>query len=58
MTERDKQWTMNCVLAGAAIQRLMDKGEIPAARKKLEELSSELDPETVKYLLHRIIDEN
>ena len=54
----DKQWTMNCVLAGAEIQRLLDKGEMPAARKKLEELSSELDHETVMYLLHRIIDEN
>lgn len=53
-----KQWTMNCVLAGAAIQRLLDKGEMPAARRKLEELSSELDQETISYLLHRIVDEN
>ncbi len=54
----DKQWTMNCVLAGAEIQRLLDKGEMPAARKKLEELSSELDQETISYLLHRIVNEN
>lgn len=55
---RDKQWTMNCVLTGAAVQRLMDKDDIPAAKKKLEELSSELDPETVKYILHRIVEES
>ena len=54
----DKQWTMNCVLAGAAIQRLIDEGQIDAARKKLEELSSELDGTDVNYLMTRIIDRN
>lgn len=53
-----KQWTMNCVLLGATIQRLLDKGEIPEARHKLEELSSELDQETVDYILHRIVKES
>lgn len=52
----DKQWTMNCVLAGAEIQRILDTGDIPAARKLLQKLSSELDDETITYLLHRIVE--
>jgi len=52
----DKQWTMNCVLAGAAVQRLVDEGKFTEAKKKLRELSSELDQETVEYLLRRIED--
>lgn len=54
----DNQWTMNCVLAGAAIQRLVDKGKIEEARKKLTELTSELDETTVDYLMRRIEDRN
>lgn len=54
----DEQWTMNCVLAGAAIQRLVDEKKIDEARKKLEELTSELDAMTVDYLLDRIVNRN
>lgn len=53
----DKQWTMNCILVGAKIQHMLDEDDIPAARKLLKELSSELDDETITYLLHRIVDE-
>ena len=54
----DKQWTMNCVLAGAAIQRLVDEGKFPEAKRKLRELSSALDQKAVEYLLRRIEDRN
>lgn len=52
----DKQWTMNCVLTGAELQRLVDEGKFTEAKVKLRELSSELDQETVEYLLRRIQD--
>jgi len=50
----DKQWTMNCVLAGAAIQRLVDEKKIEEARRKLIELTFDLDAMTVDYLMNRI----
>lgn len=50
----DKQWTINCVLAGAAIQRLINEGKTKEAKKKLSELTSVLDETDVSYLLNRI----
>lgn len=54
----DKQWTMNCVLAGAEVLRLVGGKKLVEAGKKLEELSSELTKEDVDYLLLRIIKGN
>jgi len=49
-----KLWTMNCVLAGAKVQRMLDKGEEEAVRNYLRNLTSELEPQDVEYLIMRL----
>ena len=51
----DKAWTMNCVLAGANVQRMLDKGE-EAVRDYIRNLSSELEPVDIEYLMRRLKD--
>lgn len=50
----DKQWTMNCVLTGAKVADLLLIGEEQHAREVLTNLTSELKPEDVEYLLKRL----
>ncbi|MBA7599364.1 hypothetical protein ES703_06396 [subsurface metagenome] len=50
----DKQWTMNCILAGAEVADLLLAGEEQRAREVLTNLTSELKPEDVDYLLQRL----
>ena len=53
-----RQWTMNCVITGAAVLRLVMDKKLVAAGRKLEELTSELTKEDIDYLLLRIIKGN
>ncbi len=54
----DPAWTMNCVLAGAKADRLLKEGKEKEARTLLQELSSELTPSNVEYLLFRLKEGN
>ena len=50
-------WTMNCVLAGAKAIKLVQALKLVEARELLAELTSELTPNEVDYLLNRVKDE-
>lgn len=50
----DKQWTMNCILAGAKVADLLLTGDEVKAREVLVNLTSELKPEDIEYLIHRL----
>lgn len=54
----NRTWIGNCVLCGVEVKQLLDEGNVPEARRKLQELSSELDTKFVTYLLHRIEEGN
>ena len=49
-----KTWTMNCVLLGAKVRKLLDEGKEDEARQHLKELTSEFEPEDIDYLLFRL----
>ena len=50
----DLQWTMNCLLAGAKLRRLVMKADTEGARELLRNLTSELDEPTIEYILKRV----
>ena len=50
----DEQWTMNCILAGAMISKLLEQGKEEDVRGYLENLTSELTPEDINYLIFRL----
>lgn len=50
----DNPWIMNCVLAGARALLLLQQGRVDRAAGLLKELSSELRPEDVSYLIRRL----
>lgn len=49
--------TMNCVIAGAKVAKLLTEGKPAEARTLLAELTSLLEPNEVDYLLNRVKDE-
>ena len=49
-----KEWTMNCVLLGAKVGKLMEEGKVEEAREQLTDLTSELSVPDVIYLLRRV----
>lgn len=49
----DKQWTTNCILAGIEVGRLLDLGEFDKVRDYLKNLTSELTPNEIEYLITR-----
>lgn len=52
----NKQWTMNCILTGAGVYRQLLRGQTDVARLILTNLTSELEPNEIDYLLNRIKD--
>lgn len=52
------QWTMNCVIFGAELFKLLSQGQITKeeAIAKIKNLSSELTDEKASYLLKRVND--
>lgn len=49
----NKQWTMNCILAGIKVGRLLDLKEFDEVRAYLKSLTSELTPNDIEYLITR-----
>lgn len=49
----DKQWTMNCILAGIEVGRLLELGDFDKVRDYLKNLTSELAPNDIEYLITR-----
>ena len=47
-------WTMNCVIAGATVCKLIQELKLKEARELLAGLTSELTPNEVDYLLNRV----
>jgi len=47
-------WTMNCVIAGAKVCKLVQELKLLEARELLADLTSELTPLEVDYLLNRV----
>ena len=52
----DLSWTMNCILFGAEIIKLVKDGKDEQALDRIMGLSSTLDEETARYLLIRLKD--
>ena len=54
----NSQWTMNCVIFGAELFKLLSTGQITKeeAIAKIKNLSSELTDELASYLLKRVND--
>ena len=52
----DISWTMNCILFGAEIIKLVKDGKDEQALDRIMGLSSTLDEETARYLLIRLKD--
>lgn len=50
----NKTWTMNCILTGAKVAKLLQEGKEDEARQVLSELTSEFEPQDVSYLLFRL----
>lgn len=53
----DKQWTMNCVLAGVKVRQLVEENKLQEATDYLTNLTSELTTIDLNYLMQRIVDE-
>jgi len=53
----DKQWTMNCVLAGVKVRQLVEENKLQEATDYLANLTSELTTVDLNYLMQRVIDE-
>lgn len=51
----DKQWTMNCVLAGIKLSQLIREDRMQEAVKYLGNLTSEFSTVDVNYLLSIIL---
>ena len=47
-------WTMNCVLFGAKIIRLIEAGKLDEAKNEIKNLTSEFDDKTADYLIMRL----
>ena len=47
-------WTMNCILFGAKIIKLVQEGKEKEALDEIKNLSSEFDDQTAQYLLMRL----
>ncbi|GAI37442.1 unnamed protein product [marine sediment metagenome] len=52
--KRDKQWIMTCVLTGARAYQLYCLNKKPELFELLSNLTSELDKDSVFYLVRRI----
>jgi len=50
----DKTWTMNCVICGAKIAKLLQEGKEDEARQELLDLTSAFDAEDLNYLMFRL----
>lgn len=51
----DIQWTMNCVLFGAKVIKLIEEGKFEEAKKKIKNLSSEFEDDIfANYLIKRL----
>lgn len=51
-----KQWTMNCLLAGVELARLVRGNKLQEATDYLVNLTSELTTIDINYLMNRIIE--
>lgn len=49
----DKQWTMNCILAGVEAGRLLKEHKLQGATDYLTSLTSELTTADIEYLITR-----
>lgn len=52
----NNQWTMNCVIFGAELFKLLSTGQISKtdAIARIKKLTSEINDETAIYLLKRV----
>jgi len=50
----DKQWTINCILAGAEVFNLLIADKVEEAEDKIRNLTSEFTPEDVRYLMFHL----
>ena len=50
----DLQWTMNCILFGTEIIKLVKEGKDKEVKDELKNLTSEIDDQTAEYLLTRL----
>lgn len=51
----DKQWTMNCILAGVELGRLLKENKLQGATDHLVNLTSELTTTDLDYLITRAL---
>ena len=47
-------WTMNCILFGAKIIKLINEGKKQEALSEIKNLSSEFDDTSAEYLVNRL----
>lgn len=50
----NKTWTMNCILLGAEVARLLEEGKEAEAKEKIGQLTSEFELQDVDYLIFRL----
>jgi len=50
----DKQWTMNCILAGVEVAQLVRENKLQGATDYLTNLTSELTTVDIEYLMKRV----
>jgi len=51
---RDRQGTINCILVGVTIGKLLEQGKEEEAKGHLERLTSDLTPEDIDSLIFRL----
>ena len=54
MTQQGLTWTMNCLICGAEVKKLLNDGKTQEAKDKLSELTSEFTSIEIDYVITRL----